>query len=71
MGNFRKKALTNIAIALARHNIAGLVNNLALSAINKFERKISGKEAVRAGKVFTLFICNEDMNHIIKVIKWL
>ena len=33
------------------------------------ERKISGKGAVRAGKGFTLFISNEDMNDIIKIIK--
>ena len=36
--------------------------------MNKFERKISGKGTVRAGKRFTLFILNEDMN-IIKIIK--
>ena len=29
----------------------------------------NGKEAVRVGKVFTLFISNDDMNDIIKVIK--
>ena len=39
---------------LARDNLPGVVNNLALNAINKFERKISGKGAVRAGKGFTL-----------------
>ena len=37
--------------------------------MNKFERSISGKAAVRAGKGFTLFISNEDMNDIIKTIK--
>ena len=37
--------------------------------INKFERKTSGKGAVRAGKGFTLFTSNEDMNDIIKIIK--
>ena len=35
----------------------------------KDERKISGKGAVRAGKGFTLFISNEDINDIIKIIK--
>ena len=30
--------------------------------------KVSGKRAVRAGKRFTLFISNEDMN-VIKIIK--
>ena len=65
----KKKALTNIAIPLARGNLLGLVSNLASNAINKFTRKISGKEAVRGGKGFTLFISNEDMNDIIKIIK--
>ena len=69
LGNLGKKALTNIAIPLARDNLPGLVSNLTSNAINKFERKISGKGAVRAGKGFTLFISNEDMNDIIKIIK--
>ena len=38
-------------------------------AINKSERKVIGKVAVRAGKGFTLFISNEDMNGIIIIIK--
>ena len=37
--------------------------------INKFERKISGTGPVRAEKAFTLFIWNEDINYIIKIIK--
>ena len=37
--------------------------------MNKFERKISPKGAVRAGKWLTLFILNEDRNDIIKIIK--
>ena len=69
LGNLGKKTLTNIAIPLARDNLPALVSNLTSNAINKFERKISGKEAVRAGKRFTLFISNEDMNDIIKIIK--
>ena len=62
LGNLGKKTLTNLAISLARDNLPGLVSNLASNAINKFERKISGKAAVRAGKGFTLFISNEDIN---------
>ena len=31
--------------------------------------KISEKEAIRAGKGFTLFISNEDVNGIINIIK--
>ena len=50
LGNLGKKVLTNIAIPLARDNLPGLVSNLTSSTINKFERKISGKGTVRAGK---------------------
>ena len=58
LGNLGKKALTIITIPLARDNLPGLVINLTSNAINKIERKVSGKGAVRAGKVFTLFISN-------------
>ena len=37
--------------------------------VNKFERKISGKGSVRAAKGFTLFISNEDVNDVIKIIR--
>ena len=47
----------------------GLVSKVAWNAINKIGRKISGKEAIRAGKRFTLIISNEDMNNITKIIK--
>ena len=68
---YEKKALTSIAILLGRDNLPGLVSNLTLNAINKFDRKISWKGAVRAGKAFKLFILNEDMNDIIQIIKLL
>ena len=38
-----KKALKNVVIPLARDNLPGLVSDLALNAISKFERKISGE----------------------------
>ena len=69
LGNLGKKALTDVAIPLDRDNLPRLVCNLTSNAINKFERKISGKGAVRAGKAFTSFISIEDMNGIIKIIK--
>ena len=53
LGNLGKKALTNIAIPLARDNLPGLVNNLTSNAITKVERKISGKGVVRAGEGFS------------------
>ena len=51
--NLREKALTNIAIPLTRDNLHRLVINLTTNAINKFERKVSGKGAVSAEKGFT------------------
>ena len=54
-GDLGNKALRNIAIPLARDNLPGLVRNLSSNAINKFERNIRGKGAVRARKRFTLF----------------
>ena len=67
--NLRKKGLTNVAIPFGRDNMTGLVSNLASNTVYKCERKESEKGAVRARKGFTLFILNEDMNEIIKIIK--
>ena len=55
LGNLGKKVITHPVIPLARDNLPGLVSNLASNAINKFEKKLSGKGAVTAGKGFTLF----------------
>ena len=66
LANLGRKALANVAIPLARDNLAGLVTNFTSSAINKFDGQISGKGAARAGNRFTLFILNEDMKDIIK-----
>ena len=69
LGNLGKKALSIVDIT--RNNLPGLVSNIASNAKNNLERKISGKGAVRAGKGFPLFIQNEDMNDIIKIVKLL
>ena len=69
LANLGKKALTNVTIPFAGDNLPGLVSNLTSNAINKFERKVSGKGAVRAEIGFTLFILNEDMNDVINIIK--
>ena len=57
--NKSKNVISDLAIPLARDNLRGLVSNLASNSINKFQRKISGKGAVRAVKGFSLFISNE------------
>ena len=50
-------------------SLPGLVSNLTSNGINEFKRKIGGKGAVKAGKGSTIFILNEDINGIIKIIK--
>ena len=42
---------------------------MSSNAINKIERKIDGKGAVIAGKWFTIFVLNDGMNDINKIIK--
>ena len=37
--------------------------------IDKLERKIIARDAIRAGKEFTLFISNEDMDDLIKIVE--
>ena len=69
LGNLGKKALANIGMPLIGDNLPGLVTNLTSNAINKSERKITRKGAFRAVKRFHLFILNEYMNDIIKIIK--
>ena len=54
-GKKLKKNLANVAIPLVRHNLPVLITNLTSNTINKVERKISAKGAVRRGKRFTLF----------------
>ena len=61
--------ITNLAILLAKDSLLGLESNLTSKVINQFWRKIGGKKPVLAGKGFTLFISNGDMNDITKIIK--
>ena len=56
LGNLGKKTLTDFAVSLSRDNLPGLVSNLASSAINKSERKITRGGAMRVGKGFILLI---------------
>ena len=63
----------NCAVPFAKNSLSRLVSNIASNeasnAINRFERRLSGKRAVRAERGFTLFISNEDINDIIRIIK--
>ena len=53
LSNLGKKARTDLVTPLARDNLPGLVSNLALNLIKKFERKISATGAGAVGKGFT------------------
>ena len=59
----------HVFIPWARQNLPGLLSNLTSNEISKCERKLTAEGPVRAGKRFTLFILNEDVNYIIKIIE--
>ena len=59
--------MRNVAILLVRGNLPGLVSNLTSSAIDKFDRKISGKSSQSMKRIYVT--SNEDMNDIIKIVK--
>ena len=50
LNNLGKKALTNVAIHLDRGSLPGLVSNLTLNAINKFEKKNKWKRNCQSRK---------------------
>ena len=68
-GNLSKKVLLDLAVPLAKVVLPKLATKATSSVLDKFERKITGKGAVRAGRGFTLFISNEDMDVIIKIVE--
>ena len=53
---------TDIKLSKTQISIINKSGGYFDSWLGKFERKISGKRAVRAGKGFTLFILNKYMN---------
>ena len=52
IGILGKEALINLAVPLAKDILPKLVTKAFSSILDKFERKISGRGAVRAGKWF-------------------
>ena len=53
IGKLGKKAVTDLAFPFTKNELPGIVSNIASNAasnaLNKFKRRISGKEAVSAG----------------------
>ena len=76
MSNLSQKALLELSVPLAKDVLPKLATKETSSELDKSEGKISGQGAiltneagaVRAGKGSTLFILNEDMEHIIKIV---
>ena len=69
MSHLGKKALLDLAVPLTKDVLPKLATKATSSVLDKFERKISGKAAVRAEKGFTLFISNGNMDDIIKIVE--
>ena len=64
LGNLVKKVLADLTVPLVQIVLSKLATNATWYVLDKCERKINGKRDVVAGKEFTLFISNEDMNDI-------
>ena len=69
LSSLSKNKITDLSIPLACNNLTGLLRNLATNAKKWIWKKNKWKGTVRAGKIFTLFISNEDVNDIIKILK--
>ena len=69
IGNLGKKVLLDLLVPLVKDVLPNLATKATSSVLDKFERKTSGKGAVRAERGFTLFISNENMDDIIKIVE--
>ena len=61
--------MLDLTVLLAKDVLPKLATKATSSVLDKPERKISGRGAVRAEKGFTLFISNEDMDDIFKIVE--
>ena len=68
-GNLGKKVLIDLTVTLAKDVLPQLASKATSFLLDKFDRKISGQGPVRARKGFALFISNEDMDDIIKIVE--
>ena len=64
-----KKALLGLLVPFAKDVLPKLATKATWSALDNFKKKINGARAVRAGKGFTSFISNEDMDDIFKIVE--
>ena len=64
IGKQGKEALVNLAIVLPK-----LTTKATLCILDKFERRISGRQTLRAGKGIPLFILHEHKDDIITIVE--
>ena len=69
LGNLGEKSANKYCNSFSQRQFTWISKQFNFKCNNKFERKTSGKAAVRAGKGFTLFILNKNMNDVIKLTK--
>ena len=67
--NLGKYVSSDLAVPLAKDVLPDVATKATLSVIDKLERKISRKGAIWAGRRFNLFISNEKIDDIIKIIE--
>ena len=58
LGNLGKKALLDFAVPLTKDVLLKLANKATSFVLDKFERKIAGQGALRAGRGFPLSVSN-------------
>ena len=68
IGNLGKEVSLGLAVPLDKDFLPKLVTKATGFVLGKFQRKRSGKGAVRVGEIFTIFIWNEDMDY--RSINW-
>ena len=69
MSNLGKIGLIDLAVLLAKDVLPKLATKGTSSILDKLEKKVSGRGAVRAENRFNLFISNENIGYIIKIVK--
>ena len=67
--NLGKKVLIDLTFSLARDVLSKIVTKATSSVLDKFERKINGRRAVRAWKGVSLLISSENMDDTIKIVE--
>ena len=70
-GNLDKNVLSDLSVPLGKVVSPKLAIKATSSVLNKFSRKITGQGAVMAGRGLNLFIINEYMSDILKIVELL